>query len=92
MGYTIQKYTLDKAKALGVDVVPSRKSDKKIDVIKDGRIVASVGARGMGDYPTYLATRDKEFAEERRRLYKQRNERYRTIKDTPSYWADQLLW
>ena len=92
MSYTIRQYTRDKAKALGVDVRPSRKSDKKIDVIKDGRIVASVGARGMGDYPTYMATMDKEFAEERRRLYKRRHEKYRSIKDTPSWYADQLLW
>ncbi len=92
MSYTIRKYTRDKAKALGVDVRPSKKSDKKIDVLRDGKVIASVGARGMGDYPTYLATHDKEFAEERRRLYKRRHERYRSIKDTPSYWADQLLW
>ena len=92
MSYVIRPYTKKKAKALGVDVRPSKKSDKKIDVIRDGTIIASVGARGMGDYPTYLETHDKEFAEERRRLYKRRHERYRSIKDTPSYWADQLLW
>ncbi len=92
MSYTIRPYTRQRAKALGVEVRPSKKSDKKIDVLKDGKVIASVGARGMGDYPTYLATHDKEFAEERRRLYKRRHERYRTIKDTPSYWADQLLW
>jgi hypothetical protein len=92
MSYTIRPYTKRRAKDLGVEVQPSKKSGKKIDVLRDGKIIASVGHLGMGDYPTYMATHDREFAEERRRLYKRRHERHRTIKNTPSYWADQLLW
>jgi len=92
MAYILRDYTRRRAEDLGVDVRPSTKSNKKIDVLRDGKVIASVGARGMGDYPTYMATHDKAFAEERRRLYKKRHERYRTIKDTPSWWADQLLW
>jgi len=92
MDYKITDYTKKKAKALGVEVRPSKKQDKKIDVYKDGKLLASIGAKGMGDYPTYLATEGKQFAEERRRLYKRRHERYRTIVNTPSYYADQLLW
>ncbi len=92
MAYILRDYTRRRAEDLGVDVRPSTKSNKKIDVLRDGKVIASVGARGMGDYPTYMATHDKSFAEERRRLYKKRHERYRTIKDTPSWWADQLLW
>lgn len=92
MTYTIREYTRKKAKDLGVDVRQSSKADKKIDVLRDGKVIASVGARGMGDYPTYIATHNKDFAEERRRLYKKRHERYRTIPNTPSWWADQLLW
>jgi len=44
------------------------------------------------DYPTYLETKGKKFADERRRLYKIRHEKTRHVKDSPSYYADQLLW
>jgi len=92
MSYVIRDYTKRRASNLGVTVRPSKLSTKKIDVLRDNEVIASVGAKGMGDYPTYLATHGKEFAEERRRLYKKRHERHRTIKNTPSWWADQLLW
>jgi len=92
MSYVIREYTRRRASDLGVQVVPSNISSKKIDVVRDDKVIASVGAKGMGDYATYLETHDKEFAEIKRRLYKQRNERHRTIKNTPGWWGDQLLW
>lgn len=54
MPYKIKNYTKKQAEKLGVDVKPSRVKGKKIDVFKDGKKVASVGALGMNDYPTYL--------------------------------------
>ena len=33
-----------------------------------------------------------KYANERRRLYKIRHEKYRKIKNTPSYFADNILW
>ena len=92
MSYVIRDYTKRRASDLGVTVRPSKLSSKKIDVLQGDKVIASVGAKGMGDYATYLATHGNEYAEERRRLYKQRHERHRTIKNTPSWWADQLLW
>ena len=90
--YDISSYTKSAAKRLGVTVKPSTKASKKIDVLKDGKVVASVGAYGMGDFPTFLKTHGRAYAEERRRLYKARHERHRHKVDTPSYYADQLLW
>ena len=54
MAYTITSYTKNQAKKLNVIVKPSKTKGKKIDVFKNGKKVASVGAIGYGDYPTYL--------------------------------------
>jgi hypothetical protein len=92
MGYTITAYTRAQAKKLGVTVKPSKNKKKKLDVFKDGKKVASVGAIGYKDYPTYMKTEGKEKANKRRRLYKIRHARHRNIKGTNSYYADKLLW
>ena len=81
MSYNITRYTLDRAKQLGVEVKPSTSKGKKIDVFKNGSKVASVGALGYGDYPTYLQLYGKEYAEERRKCYKNRYEKNRHIID-----------
>jgi hypothetical protein len=90
--YSIKQYTVDKADKLGVVVKPSTKQDKKIDVFKDGVKVASVGAIGYDDYPTYIQKKGKQYADERRRLYKIRHKEDRSKKGTPGYYADKLLW
>ena len=43
MTYTIQSYTKKQAKLYGVSVVPSHNRKHKIDVIKNGYIIASIG-------------------------------------------------
>ena len=90
MVYSITEYTKQKAKDLGVEVRPSSNKKKKIDVFKNGDKIASVGASGMGDYPTYIKTKGKAYADERRRLYKIRhtNDRF----SGNGKWADRLLW
>lgn len=97
MAYKIKNYTKEQAKKLGVDVKPSRVKGKKIDVFKDGKKVASVGALGMNDYPTYLEKEKqgkvaKGTATKRRILYKDRHEKDRKIKGSRGYYADKLLW
>ena len=51
MAYKILPYSFRKAKELGVVIKPSSNPFKKIDVFKNGKKVASIGARGMNDYP-----------------------------------------
>jgi len=92
MPYTITKYTRNQAKKLGVSVKPSVNSKKKIDVFKDGKKIASVGAIGYKDYPTYTKTKGKAYADDRRRLYKIRHQKNRNKVGTNSYYADKLLW
>lgn len=92
MAYTITKYTRDKARKMGVVVKPSSVKGKKIDVFKNGEKVASVGALGMGDYPTFIREKGKEYADVRRRLYKQRHQKDRHIRGSAGWYADKLLW
>jgi hypothetical protein len=67
--YNITEYTKNKAHQLGLEVKPSTRKGKKIDVFKKGEKIASIGSLGMNDYPTYIKTEGKKFADERRRLY-----------------------
>ena len=92
MTYKIKEYTRKQAKKLGLTVKPSVVKGKKIDVFKDGKKVASVGAIGYNDYPTYMSSMGKEYADNRRRLYKIRHEKNRHKVGTNSYYADKLLW
>jgi len=90
--YEITNYTKQKAKELGVEVKPSTNKNKKIDVFKDGNKLASIGAAGYLDYPHYIQAKGKEYANERRRLYKIRHNKDRNIKGSNGYYSDKLLW
>lgn len=90
--YKIKRHTYTQAKKLGVVVKPSTVKGKKIDVFKKGKKVASVGARGYNDYPTWIQKKGKKYADERRKAYKSRHSSNRTKRGTPGYYADKLLW
>ena len=75
-----------KASAIGVVVKASALKHKKLDVYsKDGKKLASIGDKRYSDF---LQHGDKE----RRRLYKVRHQKNRTVKGTPGYYADKILW
>lgn len=67
--YKINKAQKEIAKDLGVEIFPSVKKDKKIDVYKNDKYVTSIGAKGYDDYYSHFKNHDKLFADERRRLY-----------------------
>ena len=90
--YLITNYTREQAKKLGVNVKLSSKKEKKIDVIKNNVVIASVGATGYSDYPSYIRTHGLEYANKRRKLYKIRHNDDRIIVNSNGYWADRLLW
>jgi hypothetical protein len=97
MPYKITNYTKAQAKKLGVSVKQSSVKGKKIDVIKGGKKVASVGAIGYNDYPTFKKLEakgevPKGTAEKRRKLYKDRHDKDRKVKGSRGFWADKLLW
>lgn len=90
MGYTITNYSKQKAKEYDVVIKPSKKKNKKIDVYKGDKLVASIGAKGFKDYPTFILEDGKEFADTRRKLYKQRHKNDLNSKN--GKWADRILW
>ena len=92
MVYKITDYTYKKAKKLKLTVKPSTNKTKKIDVYKNDKKIASVGAHGMNDYPTYIQKNGIKFAKTRRRLYRIRHEKDRHIKYSNGWFADKLLW
>ena len=95
--YKITAYTKSKAKKIGVNVRPSKTAGKKIDVYKNGVKLASIGAVGYNDYPTYMELEKKGkvpkgTAKERRKLYKIRHSKDRKQLYSNGWYADQLLW
>jgi hypothetical protein len=92
MSYTITDYTRRQAKKYGVTVKKSLRKGKKIAVFRGDQKLVDVGAIGYNDYPTFIRTKGKEYADERRKLYKIRHNKDRNKVGTPSYWADKLLW
>ena len=90
--YQITNYTKQKAKELNVKIKPSSNPKKKIDVYKDNKKIASVGAKGYDDYPTYIIKKGKPYADEKRRLYKIRHSKDRNVINSNGYFADKLLW
>lgn len=90
MTYLIQPYSYQQAKRLGVFIRPSENPKKKLDVFQQGKKVASIGAMGYSDYPSFLKKDGKAVAEERRRLYHLRHTADKV--GTPSYYAKRLLW
>ena len=90
--YNITRHTLSNAKKINVVVKHSTNKTKKIDVFKNGIKIASIGANGMNDYPTYIKTRGLKYANSRKLLYKKRHNKDRHIKWSRGWLADKLLW
>jgi hypothetical protein len=88
--YKISRYSFERAKKLRVQIKPSQNKNKKIDVFKNNIKIASIGAKGYADYPTWIKLKGKEYANVRRRLYKKRHSLDR--KSGNGYWADKILW
>lgn len=88
--YTILPYTRKKAKELGVEITPSTNPKKKLDVYENGKFVFSIGAMGMGDYPTYLKWNGKVVADQRRRLFHLRTQHAQV--GSKMWYSKQLLW
>ena len=105
--YTIKAYSKDRLQELnsqtGTNVYSIKNStdrSKKLDVFKNDKKIASVGAiKNNGvpymDYPTYIEEMGQKYANRRRKLYYERHKNELAIKDgnvTNSWWAKYLLW
>jgi hypothetical protein len=86
--YKITDYTRRKAQEIGVDVQPSTRRYKKLDVFKKGQKIASIGDVRYLDYPQYKERFGKDVADERRRLY---HARHKGVTQSEQL-ARHLLW
>ena len=91
MSYKILPYSYNQASKLGVSIRSSTRKNKKIDVFKDNVYITSIGQLGMMDYPTYIQHNGISYAEERRKLYKQRHKKDDVV-GTRGYYALHILW
>jgi hypothetical protein len=92
MAYQITQRQRSNAKKLGVTIQSSSNPSKKLDVLKNGVKVASIGAKGYNDYDLWIKKEGIEYANERRRLYKIRHQNNRNKKGTNGFYADKILW
>ena len=98
--YEIKQYSYDKINELnekiGKPVYFIKPSiDKKIRVYKFQKLIAEVGAKDMGDFPTFLEEKGEEFANKRRDAFYSRFASVPNIKDgelTNMFWSRYLLW
>jgi hypothetical protein len=86
--YSILPYTKAKAKELGVEIKPSKKKNKKIDVYTDQGVI-SIGDKRYKDYPTFQKFYGTPTANFRRRLYLLR---HKNDTGLAGYYARELLW
>ena len=91
--YKITPYSYDQAKKLNVSIKSSKTKNKKIDVFdRDNKKLASIGDIRYKDYPTYILEKGKNYANERRRLYRIRHKKDLNIIESPGYFANKILW
>jgi hypothetical protein len=90
MSYKITDYSYQKAKQLNVDIKPSTNKNKKIDVFKNNKKIASIGAIGYLDYPNFIKKNGLEYANQKKKLYKLRHKKDLNSKN--GFFANKILW
>jgi hypothetical protein len=88
--YRIKERQRQAAKRLNVAIRPSSDKNKKLDVYKNGFLIARIGAAGYGDYASYQQEEKKGAvapgtADKRRELYLIR------MPTTPLKWELQAI-
>ena len=88
--YQIKRYSFERAKDLGVKILPSKNGKYKIDVFtQDGEYITSIGHKDYSDFPTYMQDVGEEYANRRRDLYWKRHEKDTGVR---GFYAKKLLW
>lgn len=79
------------AKRLGVEIEPSTRKNKKLDIYKDGNYLFSIGDSRYQDYHSYKKV-DSELAEKRRMAYYRRHYKDLSKPLSPGFYAWYILW
>ena len=87
--YQISDYSYQKAKQMGLEIFPSKRKYKKIDVYKNGKYITSIGDNRYMDFPSILAKEGKDVADKHRRLY---HARHRNNDGLAGKLALAILW
>ena len=90
--YIITEYTYNKARELGLTVKVSKNKLKKVDVYRDNIFLNSIGDSRYQDYPHYIITYNKEYADKRKLLYHNRHKQNSNVKYSKQWLALNLLW
>ena len=88
--YEITSRSKKIAKENNLILKPSKDKKHKIDVFNEKGFINSIGALGYSDYPTYLNTETKAYADERKRLYKIRHKK--DLNTPKGRLANLILW
>jgi hypothetical protein len=92
MIYDISPYSFKIAKKLKVIIKPSNKPKYKIDIFKNGELLYSGGSPSYSDYPHYIESHGKAYADERKRLYHIRHKKEIAKTNSRGWWISKLLW
>ena len=87
--YKITNYSYNQAKKLNVEIKPSTRKNKKIDVYKNNKYIVSCGDIHYYDYPTYIIEKGLKYANKRRDLY---HIRHKHDKNEAGYYSLNILW
>jgi len=91
--YKILPYTYEKAKDLGVQVFSSDNPKYKIEIYdKDGLFMFYGGDPSYSDYPHYIDSKGRAYADERRRLYRIRHKKEIDNVGSRGWFIANLLW
>lgn len=96
--FEIRAHHRQQARRLNVTIAPSKLDGKKLDVFKNGRKIASIGASGYWDYASYLNAEKlgkfpSGYAADKRKAYRSRHSSERLQgKNSPGYLAYYILW
>lgn len=91
--YRIKDYSYNQARFFGVQIFPSDNPKHKIEVYdKSGKFLFYIGDSKYSDYPTYLETHGKEYADNRRRLYRLRHNKEANKIGTRGFYSYHILW
>lgn len=89
--YSITSRSQKIAKDNNLTIKPSKDGKHKIDVYdKNKNFISSIGAVGYKDYPTYLQERGKEYADNRKKLYRLRHKN--DLNTTRGKLSNLILW
>lgn len=91
--YDILPYSYKQAEKLGVQIFPSSNPKYKIEIYdKDGLFMFYGGAPQYSDFPHYIQSHGKEYADKRRRLYHIRHKKEIDKQGSKGWYVAKLLW